>query len=371
MKMLPLLILVLLAAPLAAQTHRDGYRLALPGYEYQFPRDHGAHPEFQTEWWYYTGNVTADDGRELGYELTVFRTRLAPADDPRAESPLFPAQIHAAHLAISDITGRRHDSWEALGREALGQARSSSERLDVAVRDWSIEMVDDETEAMRLRAAAGEAALDLLLVPAKPRVIHGENGAHAKGPAHGQASHYTSFTRLDTTGTITWEGTMRDVRGLSWMDHEFGSGWLAGEDAGWDWFALQLDSGDDLMVYDIRRHDGSVSPLSTGTHVGPDGTAAPLPKSDVEITALSMWKSPDSGATYPVSWNIRIPREHAELRVEARFPEQEMITRGSTGTVYWEGAVRISGTWHGEPTNGVGYVELVGYAEPFSRLRAE
>ena len=351
-----------------ASDYRDGYRLALPGYEYKFPRDHGAHPEFQTEWWYYTGNVTAETGEEFGYELTVFRTRLAPVADARNESPLFPGQIYAAHFAISAIDEREHESWEALGRTALGHARGSEETLDIEIRDWTVRMRPG-TEIMELRADADHATLDLVLSPAKPKVFHGQDGVHPKGPEHGQASHYITFSRLDTTGTIRWKDRDYTVSGISWMDHEFGSGWLGEEEVGWDWFAIQLDSGEELMVYDIRRADGSVSPSSTGTLVERDGSTSLLPKKDVEIEALGSWTSPDSDATYPMNWIVRIPREETELRVEACFPEQEMLTQGSTGTVYWEGAVRIEGTFRRQPTRGVGFVELVGYAEPFNRLK--
>lgn len=369
-----LIAIILMAFAASAASARDadgwrqGFRLAMPGYQYEFPRDHAAHPEFQTEWWYYTGNVATAEGREFGYELTVFRTRLAPIDDPRSASPLFPGQIHAAHFAISDIEGRRHQSWEALGREALGQARSSTEELDIEVRGWTVRMLPG-SEAMELHAAAGDAAIDLRLEPLKPLVIHGEDGVHAKGAAPGQASHYLTFSRLATTGTITWEGTEHAVEGLSWMDHEFGSAWLGEEEVGWDWFAIQLESGEDIMAYDIRRRDGTVSPISTGTLVEADGSTAPLPKPDVEIIATGSWTSPDSGATYPMGWIIRIPREDAELVVEARFPEQEMLTEASTGIIYWEGAVAVTGRFRGQPARGKGFVELVGYAEPFNRLK--
>ncbi len=340
------------------------YRRALPGYKFEFPRDHGAHRDFRTEWWYFTGNVDDEEGRPLAYELTIFRNRLQPLD-PNKSSPLIADEVFLGHFAVSDIAAKEHASWERLGRPGFGQAEAADDRMFVRMEDWVIEQNGD---AITVRAQGGDAALDLTLTPAKPFVIHGKDGAHQKTDVAGQASHYISFTRLDTTGTVRWKGRDRVVRGLSWMDHEFSSDALGEDEAGWDWFALQLDSGDDLMVYRMRRKDGTYNTSCTGALVRKDGSHRVLLADEFEIVTTGKWTSKASGAEYPMGWRIRIPGEDSELVVEPAFEEQEMLTTRTTGTIYWEGAVNITGTFGGETTRGRGFVELVGYAKPFTQL---
>lgn len=357
------LLLLLLVIPFAAPA-ADGFRRALAGYDFSFPRDHGAHLDFQTEWWYYTGNLDADDGTQFGYELTIFRTATVPPGDPAApDSPLAASQIYFGHFAISNITTEQHALSERIGRPGLGQAAASTKRLDLRLHDWTVKM--DDAERMRLRAADGPIAIDLLLDPQKPFVIHGEDGAHQKSGVPGQASHYITYSRLGTTGTVTWDGEPHTVEGLSWMDHEFGSDALGDEQVGWDWFALQLGNGEDIMVYQIRERDGTVAPVSSGSLVGPEGARTEIRESDFEKEITGRWKSPATGANYPMGWRLRFPGYEGVLEVIPFFPEQEMVTERSVGTSYWEGAVRIEGIWRGKPVTGRGYVELVGYAEEF------
>lgn len=355
---------VVIASVVPGNAAEDGgFRQALPGYVYSFPRDHGSHPEFKTEWWYFTGNLEAEDGRAFGYELTIFRyATLAPAErvgeDP-ARSPLTADQIYIGHFAISDIARERHQSWERIGRRGLGQAGASTETLNVFVGDWRIVQTADG--AIELETVAEAAGLDLRLTPRKPPVIHGTGGAHQKTAAAGHASHYISFTRLATEGELRWRGETYRVAGSSWMDHEFFSGML-GEAVGWNWFALQLDNGLDLMIYQIRNADGSYSPAATGTLVTAAGETVVLEPAAYSLEATGEWTSPASGATYPMGWRIGLPGYGARLTVEPAFEAQEMQTTRVTGTVYWEGAVRIEGAWSGEAVTGKGYVELVGYA---------
>lgn len=342
------------------------YRPALPGYTFSFPRDHGSHPEFRTEWWYYTGNLRTAAVREFGFELTFFRQRFLPPGDPyAAQAPLVADQVYLAHFAISDVQNRRHQCWERVGRGGFDQGSASTTTLAVRMQDWHALLISnaDSSETMRIAAQApGGAALDLTLTPQKPRVIHGKNGVHQKADDPGQASHYISFTRLETSGTLHLAGETFAVTGQSWMDHEFGSDQMGGETVGWDWFALQLDTGDDLMLYQLRRKDGSYNPHSAGTHVPPDGAAIPLPTNAYQIRNRSTWVSPVTGGRYPMGWMILLPAQQAELTIEPKFESQEMLTQRSAGTTYWEGAVRISGTWRGRPVRGAGYVELVGYS---------
>ncbi len=346
----------------AGSLSAEGFRQALPGYAYEFPRDHGAHPDFETEWWYYTGNLAADGGREFGFELTIFRNAIVPLNQ-RAEGGLKAEEILLGHFAISDVESRRHESWEAIGRKGFGQTDYSTETLDIRLQDWTILRRDDGT--MELHAARDHAALDLVLAPVRSPVIHGRNGIHQKAEGTGKASHYISITRSNTTGSITWQNEVIPVEGQSWMDHEFFSDSLSDEEVGWDWFALQLDDGTDLMVYQLRRADGTHNQQSSGTVVESTDSSMELPHGSYTIEATGEWTSPDSGATYPMGWIIRIPEHDAELEVIPAFEAQEMLTTRHTGVIYWEGAVRVDGTWRGEPTSGKGFVELVGYAAPF------
>jgi len=366
MTKIALIFLVFLASLVAAES-ANSFRRALPGYEFSFPRDHGSHPDFRTEWWYFTGNVKAEDGREFGYELTIFRNAMAaPGQQAAIHSPLLAGQVYLGHFAISDIAAKKHQSWERIGREGFGQASASTEKLDVRLGNWQVVM--QENGSILVKAAEGGHALDLSLAPAKPFVMHGKGGVHQKSEKAGQASHYISFTRLNTTGTITLGGEALAVTGLSWMDQEFGSDQLGGEEVGWDWFALQLDNGEDLMVYQLRRADGSVNRFSSGSLVDAVGNKTELPGESYTIRATGEWISPHSKAKYPMGWVISIPGKEGELIVTPRFEDQEMLTTRYTGTVYWEGAISVSGTWRGKPIGGKGFVELVGYAGKMDRL---
>lgn len=363
MKHFVVLIIAILSAPSLAQ-----YQRALPGYEYEFPRDHGIHTDFRTEWWYYTGNVSTGDGRPFGYELTIFRNTLAAPGSDVPDSPLSANQLYVGHFAISDIQDEEHDSWERIGRPGLGQASGSAERLAITLGPWSVTMADDET--MTIRANQDGNAIDFTLTPVKPLVLHGQDGVHQKSNLPGQASHYITYTRLHTEGEITWQGETFQVSGLSWMDHEFGSDQLSATQAGWDWFALQLDNGSDIMVYGLREKDGSMTPESSGSYVGPDGNHVELKSDEWTKEITGEWRSPHSDAVYPMGWVLTFPGYEGRLVVEPTFEDQEMLTEGSTGTTYWEGAVLISGTWRGEQVTGKGYVELVGYASEFTQLSA-
>lgn len=340
---------------------------ALPGYPFEFPRDHGAHPAFRTEWWYFTGNLTGGEGERFGFELTFFRTQTALPGDPIAtRSPLVADSIQFAHFAISAVDEKSHTWWERIGRPGFAQASASTTGLNVRQGPWHAVM--DGAGTITLKARAPDHDIDLQLMPVKPLVVHGAGGVHQKAADPGQASHYISFTRLATRGTLTWQGRTCHVEGQSWMDHEFGSDQLSEDQIGWDWFAIQLDSGEELMVYQIRRRDGAIAPQSTGTRVATDGTSSLLSAESYRIETTGRWESPDSGAVYPMGWIIHIPEQQADLIVTPAFEAQEMRTTRTTGGTYWEGAVEISGRWLDRPAQGRGYVELVGYGGEFSTL---
>ena len=336
------------------------YRLAVPGYEYEFPRDHGSHPDYKLEWWYYTGHLDAVDGRRFGYELTFFRLGM----DTRAENPSSwnIHDLHVTHFALSDLSEGTFRFYERLNREGPGIARSSTRTLDVKNGSWSATLEDD---VMKLRAYAGGILLELALTSSKRPIVHGLNGVSQKGEGVGQASHYYSMTRMATTGLLSIDGVAVDVSGESWMDHEFGTNQLAPEQIGWDWFSVQLDNGEELMLYQLRHRDGSIDGNSSGTVIAEDGGTRHLRADDFDISTLRDWASPKSEAVYRLDWQIDIPSDDTSLRVIPLLDDQELVTTRTTGIAYWEGAVRIEGTWKGQRISGKGYVELTGYSDKY------
>lgn len=338
----------------------SGYQQALPPYQFRFPRDHAAHPEYQTEWWYYTGHLRAGE-RRFGYQLTFFQVGIDPSR--RASRSAWALHtLYFAHLTLTDEQGRTFRFHETVSRPALGLAGSRSDRYRVWLRDWSAELRPDG-RTHHLAAGVPEFALNLDLVSVKLPVIHGKDGVSQKSAGAGRASHYYSLTRMETRGTLTLDGKALPVTGLSWMDHEFGSNQLSPEQVGWDWFSLQLDDGSELMLYMLRRKDGSVEPQSSGTLVLPDGTWRHLPLTAFRIDPRANWRSPKSGATYPASWHITVPSAALDLTVTPTVPDQELRTR-QIGVTYWEGSVGIAGSRAGRKVGGAGYVELTGYTGP-------
>lgn len=350
---------LLLPVVIAAQQDIP-YRLALPGYTYVFPRDHGAHPEFKLEWWYYTGNLRSTDGHEFGYELTFFRTGMDQSFENTSAWQI--RDLYMAHLAITDITENRFYYFEKLSRAGPGIAGAGAGTLDVWNQNWSARM---DANAMKLVANAGEGALDLKLDPQKKPAIHGANGVSQKAEGAGRASHYYSMTRLSTKGALRIGARTFQVSGESWMDHEFGTNQLTEKQAGWDWFSIQLDNGTDLMLYQLRNRDGSLDPYSSGTVVAPDSRTIRLRLADFAASPGRKWTSSKTGTSYPIEWTIVLPGRATELRVTPVVDDQELVTTRSTGIAYWEGAVRITGTWEGKPVTGKGYVELTGYLEQY------
>jgi predicted secreted hydrolase len=347
---------------LAADTAEE-FRFATEGYRYAFPRDHGAHEEFRTEWWYYTGQVTTKDGRPFGYELTFFRRGM-----PRDQTKTLPSQwavthLYLAHFAISDLSKGRFHYADKMSRAGLGKAGAARDRLHVWIDGWSAESPSAAPDTQILQAADGDMAIQFTVSPAKPLVVHGTDGISRKGSAIGQASHYYSFTRLATTGTLTIGNESFDATGTSWMDHEFGSADLDKNLVGWDWFSLQLDDQRELMLYRLRRADGSAHPASSGTLIDRDGHGHHLLIGDFTLEPISYWTSPVSKARYPQRWRLTIPSQQLSLELVPRMAEQELSPKRSTQITYWEGAIETTGTAQGKPIHGQGYMELTGYAE--------
>ncbi len=327
---------------------------------WEFPRDHGAHPEYRTEWWYFTGGLHDASGKRYGYQLTFFRQGIRK-ELPGQATPWSVRDVYMAHFALTDLPSGRFLWTERASRAGPGLAGADPANMEVWVLNWRARMEGGE---ITLDAVDGQKELSLRLRPTKPEVIHGEGGLSRKGMAQGQASYYVSLTSLETTGLIKTGADSQpvEVRGKSWFDHEFGSNQLGPDQRGWDWFGLHLSDGRDLMIYQLRREDGSVDPASSGTLVERDGSPRHLSLEEFSVDVLGHWRSPKSGALYPSDWRIRVPSRGLDVRISALLPDQELLTESSTGIVYWEGAVGGRGRSGGEAVSCQGYAELTGYA---------
>ena len=367
----PAAALLLAFVPIVAAGQPDGWKHAAPGRPIVLPADHASHPDYKLEWWYYTGNLDAEGGRRFGYQLTFFRIGVDVAPVNRSRWAV--RDLFVAHLAITDVDGRRHEFVERLNRAGPGWAGASTDTLHVWNEDWEVTAAraaphEDGSAAARvhhLRASEKGVGVDLRLLETRPPVLHGDAGYSRKGSDPGNASHYYSLARMPTEGTVTAGGRRWQVTGQSWMDHEFGTSFLEPAQVGWDWFSMQLDDGRELMLFQLRRTDGSIDPHSSGTLVEPGGAVIPITlESEFRLDPERRWTSPESGARYPVVWRVRLPGSGIDLAVSAAVDDQELDTAGSTGVTYWEGAVDISGTAAGRPVRGRGYLEMTGYAGP-------
>jgi predicted secreted hydrolase len=335
----------------------DAWREAEAGYQYSFPRDHASHDEYGIEWWYYAGNLQTTSGRRFGYQLTFFRVGVDRK--PTNPSRWAVRDLYMAHFAISDTDRESFHSFERINRAGIGWAGADSTSYRVWNEDWEARL-DGEVHA--LSAKDEENQLTLRLETLKPEVIHGENGISQKGAVVGNASHYYSLTRLRTSGRLTVGGESFEVTGLSWMDHEFGTSFLEVEQTGWDWLSIQLEDGRDLMLFQIRRNDGSIDRHSSATMIEANGRATHISRDEFKLTPGDLWRSPASGAVYPTVWTIELPRYELSLKVRAAFNDQELRTNESTGVTYWEGSVVIEGSSADHPVSGRGYLEMTGYA---------
>jgi predicted secreted hydrolase len=343
---------LLLLQPLAAQ-----YRTALPGYRYEFPRDHFNHPDFQTEWWYYTGNLKSTDGRRFGFELTFFRQAIRR--DPAKVTAWDVQDLYFAHLALSDLNGGEFYHAERTNRSGPGIAAVSESLGRIWNGNWQIQWHGSDQE---LKAIDKRFQLHLTLQPEKPPVIHGENGVSQKSEGLGRGSHYISFTRMVTSGAIDIGNKRSEVSGTSWMDHEFFTHQLESDQAGWDWLSLQLEDHTELMLFYIRRMNGSIDAYSAGTYVDATGKTTHLRSSDFTLQpAGETWTSPLTGAGYPIHWKVAIPKLSIELEVKTPLLSQELTGKAGLVPSYWEGAIVLSGRRDRRSLSGVGYLEMTGY----------
>ena len=340
--------------PLIAQ-----YQVALPGYHYEFPRDHFNHPDFQTEWWYYTGNLKAADGHRFGFELTFFRQAVSRAA-PRTSS-WDVDDVYLAHLALSDVDGRQYLHLERLNRAGPGLAGADLVQSRIWNGNWETGW---EGDTQRLQAIADRLTLQLLLTSLKPPVINGRNGVSQKAAGPGRASYYISLTRLIARGELTLDRKKYRLEGTAWMDHEFFTHQLDPSQAGWDWFGLQMDDGSELMLYRLRLKDGSVDPYSAGTYVDPQGHSRFLTGDAFSLEPGQGWTNPNSGTTYPLRWRLRVPSLNIELEVSTPLADQEFTTGSHFAPSYWEGAIDIHGESSGHSVKGNGYLEMTGYDHP-------
>ena len=342
-----------------------GYARALEPRSFSFPADHGQHPRYRNEWWYVTGNLDGADGERFGFELTIFRFSLAPVEGQKGaprSSAWATNQVYIGHFAVTDVEAEDFYVAERYARGALGLAGARAEPLRVWLENWYLQ--DEDATATgaagadwRLYAKDRGVELSLALHPLKPAVPNGRDGLSQKSAEPGNASYYYSVPRLEAEGKLRIAGDMHDVSGLAWLDREWGSSALSSDQEGWDWFALQLSDGSDLMFYQLRRTDGRPDPHSAGTWILADGSSLHLSHDDVLLQVRDHWDSP-RGGRYPMAWSLAIPRLALELHVDPVLKAQELATE----VRYWEGAVDVTGQRAGKAVDGRGYVELTGYA---------
>jgi predicted secreted hydrolase len=352
----------------AAGTGGEDFAQALAPRSFDFPADHGPHPQFRQEWWYLTGNLDSAAGERFGFELTFFRVALvppSPATGPAGAPSAGPAsawrtrQIYMAHFAVSDVSRGRFRFRQQLARDALGLAGAQAAPLRVWLDDWWLEAETARpTARWSLHAAQPGYAIEVTLEPQSAPVLNGDAGLSRKSGQAKDATYYYSMPRLQVHGRVLRDGQPLEVHGLAWLDREWGSGGLGPREVGWDWFALQLDDGASLMFYALRDRTGARDAHSAGTWVAPDGSVRALTNADVSIAVTATWRN-RAGEQYPAGWHIGVPALGLDVTVQPVLADQELRTTPP----YWEGAVDISGSHGGRAVGGRGYVELVGYAQ--------
>lgn len=348
-----------------AATALAEWRVALPGWNYRFPEDHGTHPGFKTEWWYFTGNLESGNGEAFGYQLTFFRQGVIEPGREIPPSRFLQRDMKFAHFAVSDIGEKKFHHFQKLARGAFGEAGFEQGGRLAWIDNWSCERIGPHD--FRLRAEDGEVAIELLLRSKRDPVFHGREGISQKSEGAGRASHYYSLTRLETTGTVRIGKKTLPVSGLTWFDHEWATNQLAAHQTGWDWFSLQFENGSELMIFQIRTKDGARDTFSSGTWVAPDGSTSQVGFSDFSLEPTSWWSSPKTKGRYPVAWKVSIPSLELALTVRARFSDQELAAEPFS---YWEGAVSADGRQGRAAIQGKGYLEMTGYIGGIVGMRA-
>jgi len=310
--------------------------------------------------------VRTPQGRRFGFELTFFR--YAIREEATGESPWNIRDLYLAHFTLSDIEGERFYKTDRLNRAGPGLAGADADQARMWNGNWEVEWLEPASPLgpQRLKAYAEKFSAELVLTPAKPPVIQGVNGVSQKAAGEGKASHYVSFTRLATDGSLTVGGETFEVEGVTWMDHEFSSDSLGEGQVGWDWMSIQLDDETELMLYRMRRSDGTADPYSSGTFVDADGRTEHLAWSEIRMKPIagSEWESPTTGGAYPLKWEVEVPHLDVRLTCTTDLDEQEVVSKRRVGPSYWEGAMDFAGERAGKSVNGVGYLEMTGYDKP-------
>jgi len=344
-----------------SDTATDGFDKADTVREFSFPQDHGPHPTFRSEWWYFTGNVASPTGDRFGFQFTLFRNALS-ADSLHRTSSWGTNQVYMAHFTVTDAAANRFYFFERFSRGALGLAGAQAQPFRIWLEDWTAHASSadfiDSTATLQIDCEAEPVRLSLTLTYKKPVVLHGDRGLSQKGEGAGNASYYYSLTRLVALGEIAIGEKLHPVAGSAWLDREWSTSALGPDQVGWDWFSLQLDNGWDVMFYHIRQQDGGIDPFSHGTLIDPAGRYRPLSLQQVSLDVLEYWDSPGS-TRYPSGWRLRAPDAQLDVTVTPLIKNQEL-----NATIrYWEGAVRVQGTQADAPVQGHGYVELTGYSQ--------
>jgi len=327
----------------------EGFARAEMARDFEFPRDHGSHPQFRNEWWYYTGVLHTPARRQFGFELTFFRValqaRVLSGNAWRSN------QVYFAHFAVTDVEGNRFHAFERMSRPANGLAGARAEPFAVWLEDWRVA----GRGTWQLVAEQDQVALQLSLTPQMLPVLNGDHGLSRKSP--GNASFYYSMPRLIGEGALTIGNDRHEVQGLVWLDREWSTSALSDAQVGWDWFSLHLDDGSNLMLYRLRDRDGATDPFSAGTWSFPDGRVVQLQADSIHLQPHTFWTATDSGR-YPIGWDLLVPGHDLSLDVSALLENQWL----NFVVPYWEGAVSVTGRRAGHALTGHGYLELTGYS---------
>jgi predicted secreted hydrolase len=372
---------------LLAGDDSEGFARARAPRPFIFPADHGPHPAFRTEWWYFTGILqgqsTGGTARRFGYQFTIFRQALT-ADRPSRDSAWATRDVYMAHLAIADLDGDsgrpRFHAFQRFSRDGLALAGAQVTPFAVWVDSWRMESSAGQPSSgdgifpLRLRArespaprgaavayhaqgAAIGAAIDFAVSAGRGPVLQGDHGWSIKGAGPGNASFYYSCTRLPTRGRLTIGTEILEVEGTSWLDREWSTSALDPDVVGWDWAGTHLDDGRDLMFYRLRTRAGGAAPASRVTLIDPDGRPRTFAPDAFTLTPTGQWSSPDGKARYPAGFRLQIRAAAVDLALLPLLSDQEL----RLAVRYWEGAVALQGTAGGHPLSGTGYLELTGY----------
>lgn len=333
-----------------------GFSYAIEPHDFRFPRDHAAHPKFRSEWWYFTGNLVGKNGRDYAFDITFFRFALQ-AEEFTSQSPFRTSQIYLAHFAVADIENQTYLHAEKLARAFPEVAGATIDPIRVQVGNWSITQTNSSDEHWLLEAATKQFGMQLKLEAMRPIVLQGQNGLSRKSHEPGNASYYYSIPKLSVNGALSLDGETIDVSGDAWFDREWSTSALANGQVGWDWFGLQIADDIELMYYQIRRKDGRKNQENHGVLILDNGATNVILGSEIILTPLDYWTSPETSARYPISWRLQAPEHALDITVTAKFNDQQ-----STDTfTYWEGAVTTQGSFGQRTIQGHGFLEMTGY----------